>query len=95
MYTRLRLTFAASGGFQVEEYAAAGPLAWIYKGTARVSPEKELLLEMSAVTDPNGAEAEPGRARYEAGETYNMGAMEFLSTARVRVGALELQRELE
>lgn len=95
LYTRLRLTFTAAGSFAIEEYATGGQLAWLYKGTARFTAENELFLDVASVTDTNGASAEPGRARYEAGESYNLGAVEYLSTARVRVGALELQRELD
>ena len=80
--TRLRLTFTAAGSFVIEEYATGGQLAWLYKGAARLN-------------DPNGAAADPGRARYDAGETYNLGAVEYISAARVRIGALELQKELE
>lgn len=95
LFTRLRLSFSTSGGFLIEEYASGGQLAWIYKGTARLTGDNELVLDVAAVTDPNGAEAESGRARYAAGETYNLGVVEYLSAARVRVGALELQKELE
>jgi hypothetical protein len=95
LYTRLRLTFLASGGFAIEEFAPGGALAWIFKGTARLTADSELFLDVASVTDANGAAAEPGRARYEAGESYNLGAVEFLSAARVRVGALELQKELD
>jgi hypothetical protein len=95
LYTRIRLTFLASGGFAMEEFATGGALAWIYKGTARLHAAQELFLDVASVTDANGGAAEPGRARYEAGESYNIGAVEFLSAARVRIGALELQKELD
>lgn len=95
LYTRLRLTFTAAGGFVIEEYATGGQLAWLYKGAARLNDASELFLDVASVTDPNGAAADPGRARYDAGETYNLGAVEYLSAARVRIGALELQKELE
>ena len=68
LYTHLRLTFSTAGGFLIEEYASGGQLAWVYKGTARITGDNELILDVAAVTDRNGAEAEPGRARYAAGE---------------------------
>jgi hypothetical protein len=95
LYTRLRLTFSAAGSFAIEEFATGGALAWTYKGTARINADKELFLDVASVTDSNGATPESGRARYEPGESYNLGVVEFLSPARVRVGALELQKELE
>jgi len=94
LYTRLRLTFSAAGSFSIEEYATGGQIAWIYNGNARLSAN-ELFLDVNSVTDPNGAAPEPGRARYEPGESYNIGAVEYISSARVRIGALELQKELE
>ena len=95
LYTRLRLTFSAAGGFAVEEFATGGQLAWIYKGVARLTADGELYLDVNSVTDPNGATPEPGRARYEPGESYNLGAVAYISVARVRVGALELLKELD
>ncbi|MBL8240121.1 MAG: hypothetical protein JNM66_22055 [Bryobacterales bacterium] len=95
LYTRLRITFSASAGFAIEEFATGGALAWLYKGVARINADRELFLEVASVTDANGATPEPGRARYQSGETYNLGVVEFLSSARVRVGALELQKELD
>ena len=95
LYTRLRLTFSAAGSFVIEEFATGGQLAWLYKGVARITPDRELFLDINSVTDPNGATPEPGRARYEPGESYNLGAIEFVSAARVRIGALELQKELD
>ena len=95
LHTRLRLTFSAAGSFAIEEFATGGAIAWIYKGTARLNADNELFLDVASVTDPNGATPESGRARYEPGESYNLGSVEFLSPARVRVGALELQKELE
>ena len=95
LYTRLRLTFLGSGGFAIEEFATGGALAWIYKGTARLNADSELFLDVASVNDASGAAPEPGRARYEAGESYNLGVLEFLSAARVRVGAMELQKELD
>jgi hypothetical protein len=94
LYSRARFLFE-KGSFVLEEYATGGQLAWVYRGTARVNGEAEMFLEVASVTDAAGTAAEPGRARYEAGESYNLGAVEFLSAARVRVGALELQKELE
>lgn len=95
LYTRLRLTFSAAGSFAIEEYATGGQLAWIYKGAARLTKDGELYIDVNSVTDPNGATPEPGRARYESGESYNLGAIEYISAARVRIGALELQKELD
>jgi hypothetical protein len=95
LHTRLRLTFSAAGSFAIEEFATGGALAWIYKGSARLNADKELFLDVASVTDSNGATPESGRTRYEPGESYNLGVVEFLSPARVRVGALELQKELE
>jgi len=95
LYTRLRLTFSAAGSFAIEEFATGGQLAWIYKGAARLEKDGELFLDVNSVTDPNGTAPEPGRARYESGESYNLGAIEYLSAARIRVGALELQKELD
>jgi hypothetical protein len=95
LYTRLRLTFSAAGSFAIEEFATGGQLAWIYKGAARLTKDGELYIDVNSVTDPNGAAPEPGRARYDSGESYNLGAVEYLSAARVRVGALELQKELD
>jgi hypothetical protein len=95
LYTRLRLTFSAAGSFAIEEFGAGGELAWIYKGAARFAADRELFLDVNSVTDPNGTAAEPGRTRYQAGESYNLGTVEYISAARVRVGALELQKELE
>lgn len=95
LYTRLRLTFTAAGSFVIEEYATGGQLAWLYKGTARITADNELFLDVASVTDANGATPDPGRARYDSGESYNLGAIEFLSGARVRIGPLELQKELE
>jgi len=95
LYTRLRLLFTAAGGYSIEEYATGGQLVWIYKGAARLGKDGELFLDVASVTDPNGAAAEEGRARYRAGESYNMGAIEYVSAARVRVGSLELQKELD
>ena len=85
IYTRLRLTFSAT----------AGQLVWIYKGAARFTADGELYLDVASVTDPNGAIPESGRARYEPGESYNLGAVAYISAARVRVGALELRKELD
>jgi hypothetical protein len=95
LYTRLRLTFTAAGSFVIEEYATGGQLAWLFKGTARISSDTELFLDVASVTDANGAAVENSGARYQAGESYNLGAIEYISAARVRVGALELQKELE
>ena len=89
----------ATGELQRERaaalFATGGQLAWLYKGTARFRADGELYLNVASVTDPNGATPEPGRARYEPGESYNLGAVEFISAARVRVGALELRKELD
>ena len=95
LYTRLRLTFSASGSFAVEEFATGGQLAWIYKGTARFTADGELYLDVASVTDSNGATPESGRARYEPGESYNIDAVAYISAARVRAGALELRKELD
>ena len=95
LYTRLRLTFTAAGSFVIEEYATGGQLAWLYKGTARINAGNELFIDVASVTDANGAAVENSAARYQAGESYNLGAIEYLSAARVRVGAWELQKELE
>ena len=95
IYTRLRLTFSAAGSFVIEEFATGGQLAWLYKGNARLSADQELFLDVNSVTDANGSTPEAGRARYESGESYNLGVVEFLSAARVRVGALELLKELD
>ena len=95
IYTRLRLTFSAAGSFAVEEFATGGQLAWLYKGAARFTADGELYLDVNSVTDSNGATPESGRARYEPGESYNLGAVEYISAARVRVGALELRKELD
>ncbi|MFN0105050.1 MAG: hypothetical protein ACKV2U_23570 [Bryobacteraceae bacterium] len=95
LYTRLRLTFTPAGSFAIEEFATGGQLAWIYKGAARLTSDSELFLDINSVTDPNGATPEEGRARYQSGESYNLGAVEYISAARVRVGAMELQKELD
>ncbi|MBI2688226.1 MAG: hypothetical protein HYX27_18130 [Acidobacteria bacterium] len=94
-YTRLRFTFPAAGSFVIEEFAAGGQLAWIYKGMARVAARPELVVDVSIVTDSNGIAAEEGRARYQAGESYNLGAVEYVSHARGSAGAMELQKELD
>jgi hypothetical protein len=95
LYTRLRLTFTAAGSFVIEEYATGGQLAWLFKGTARMSAGNELFIDVASVTDSNGGAVENSAARYQPGESYNLGAIEYVSAARVRVGALELQKELE
>ena len=95
LFTRLRLTFSANGGFAVEEFATGGRLAWLYKGVARLTADGELYLDVNSVTDPHGATPESGRARYEPGESYNLGAVEYISAARVRAGSLELLKELD
>lgn len=95
LHSRLRIAISAAGGAAVEEFTTGGALAWIYKGTLRMTADQELLFEVQSVTDPNGTVPEEGRARYQAGETYNLGAVDYLSPARIRVGALELQKELE
>lgn len=93
--TRLRLIFSSAGGFAIEEFATGGRLVWIYKGVARFTADGELCLDVDSVTDPNGTTPEPGRARYEAGESYNLGAFEYIAASHVRVGALELRKELD
>ena len=95
LFTRLRLTFSAAGSFAVEEFATGSQLAWICKGAARLTADGELYLDVANVTDSNGATPQSGRARYEPGESYNLGAVEYISAARVRVGALELRKELD
>ena len=94
LYSRARFAFA-KGNFVLEEYATGGQLAWVYRGAARINAGNEMFLDVASVTDAAGTAAEVGRARYEAGESYNLGAVEFISAARVRVGALELQKELD
>ena len=61
----------------------------------RFTADGELYLDVANVTDSNGATPEPGRARYETGESYNVGAVGYISAARVRAGALELLKELD
>jgi hypothetical protein len=95
VYVRLRFLFAPDGALVLEEYAPAGPLAWVYKGAARFTPSEELYFDVQSVNDANGSAADGNAARYQPGESYNFGALEILSSARVRVGALELQKELE
>lgn len=93
-YTRLRLTFTAAGLVAIEEYEPAGPLAFVYKGALELKGESELSLKVAEVSDPNGRTVEDGRGRYQAGETYNLGAVEFLSSSRVRIGSMEALKEL-
>ena len=95
VYARLRFSFAPDGAFALEEFSPAGPLAWVYKGAARLTPSDELCIDVQSVNDPNGRAPEDNAARYQPGESYNLGAVEFLGSARVRVGVLELQKELE
>jgi hypothetical protein len=93
--TPLRFTFAAAAAVVIEEYRAGGELAWVYRGTAEVSSASELSIRISAVTDPSGKPSGDSRTRYEVGETYNLGAIEPQSATRVRIGSMELQKELE
>jgi hypothetical protein len=93
--TPLRFLFSPDGAFSLEEFGLGGQLAFVYRGAARLNADRELFLDVRTVTDGAGANVEEGRARYEAGESYNLGAVEFLSGSRVRVGALELQKELD
>lgn len=95
VYANLRFIFAPDGALVLEEFAPAGPLAWVYKGAARLPPSDELYFDVQSVNDANGSAAEGNTARYQPGESYNLGAVEFLNSARVRVGALELRKELE
>ena len=93
--TPLRFLFGGGGAFTLEEFGLGGQLAFVYQGAARLNADRELFLDVRTVTDGTGAAVEEGRARYEAGESYNLGAVEFLSGSRIRVGALELQKELD
>lgn len=95
VYLRLRFLFAPDGALVLEEFAPAGPLAWVYKGAARLTPSDELYFDVQSVNDANGSAAEGSAARYQSGESYNFGAVEFLGAARIRVGVLELQKELD
>lgn len=94
-YARLRFTFGKEGEFVLEEYALGGALAWIYRGQAKLAADQEFTLDVRTVSDPNGTAAEPGRARYEAGESYSLGVLEELQPTRFRIGGLELQKELD
>lgn len=95
MVTPARMQFAGDGAFLIEEYAPGSALAYLYRGTASVNEAGELSIAVTAVSDSGGGEPEADRIRYRAGETYNLGMLEFQSSTSARVGALALQRELD
>lgn len=91
----LRFTFAKNGVVAIEEYRTGGQLAWLFRGVVEWNPADEVTLRVDSVTDETGQAAPEGRTRWVAGETYTLGAYQVESSTRVRIGSLELLKELE